>query len=91
MDWVVVVLVLGTGAFLVIVMRDFQNIKQVRFRRLLNVREQVAKVEKGLLEAKEREAKVKLEAESAQRDLAEVERIKNSLQKTFEAKSQKRR
>lgn len=91
MDWVVVALVLGTGAFLVIVMRDFQNIKQVRFRRLLNVREQVEKVEKGLLEAKEREAKAKIETESAQRDLTEVERIKSALQKAFEAKSQKRR
>ena len=91
MDWVVVALILGTGAFLVIVMRDFQNIKQVRFRRLLNVREQVAKVEKDLLEVKEREAKVKLETESAQRDLTEVEHVKSGLQKVFEAKSQKRR
>ena len=27
MDWVVVALVLGTGAFLVVVMRDFQNVR----------------------------------------------------------------
>jgi septal ring factor EnvC (AmiA/AmiB activator) len=91
MDWVVVALILGTGVFLVAILRDFQNIRQVRFRRLQSVREQIEKVEKDLQTSREREAKVKIETESAHRDLSEVERIKSGLHKALEARAQKRR
>lgn len=91
MDWVVIALVVGTGAFLVIILRDFQNLKLMRDQKLMTVKDQVEKVEKNLLEAREREAKVKIELESAHRDLVEIEHIKSGLQKAFEARTQKRR
>ena len=91
MDWVVVALVLGTGVFLVVILRDFQHTKQVRLLRLLNVKDQVEKIENSLQESREREAKVKIETESAQRDLSEVELIKNGLHKAVEARTRKRR
>jgi chromosome segregation ATPase len=91
MDWVPIVITVVTAAFLIPILREYQLKTGITSRKLLAVESQIREIEEYNVGEKEAEASITAELKEAEKELADLEKEYNELQKAIRSKKRKKR